>query len=90
MDIVKNITDVIINPLITIFFFLALAYFAYAVAMYIFSDNDKDKANQIKVLLFSILGLAIIASIQTILSFVTQGKTLKQAVTDTTAQILKK
>lgn len=69
--LVYSVNRVIINPLITVLFALALVYFLYGVAQFIMAQENEEMRNQSKThMLWGIIGLFIMISVFGILNLI--------------------
>jgi hypothetical protein len=67
----KNVDDVIINPLILLAFALATLYFFYGIVKFLNPNTgEKDKIEARSAILWGIVGMAIMFSVYGIIGFV--------------------
>ncbi|HEY5588941.1 MAG TPA: hypothetical protein VIK86_08305 [Candidatus Paceibacterota bacterium] len=88
--LMKAIDTVIINPLITLLFALAVVYFLYGLARYLLSpDNEEIRKTSKDHMVWGVIGMFIMVSVFGILSIIltTLGETgIKINSTDITVQ----
>ena len=67
----KQVDDVILNPLILLVFALAFLYFIYGVVKFLNpSTGEKDKTEARDAMLWGIVGMAIMFSVYGIIAFI--------------------
>ena len=70
-SLMKAIDKVIINPLITLLFALAVVYFLYGLARYLlFSDNEEIRKTSKDHMIWGVIGMFIMVSVFGILSLI--------------------
>ena len=70
-QLIKNINNVIINPLITILIAAGFVYFLWGVAQYLLAgENEEVRSTSKTHMLYGIIGLFIMVSVFGILNFV--------------------
>lgn len=71
LNFVGTISTEILNPLIAIMFAVATLYFFYGVARYIWSPDDEKKREEgRRAMLWGIVGMFIMTSVFSIMSFI--------------------
>ena len=68
---IKNVNDMIINPLILFLFALAVVFFLYGVLEFIFNQESEEKKTTGKShMLWGIVGIAIMLGVWTLLNII--------------------
>ena|SRR3989338_3710994 len=68
---IKNVNDMIINPLILFLFALAVVFFLYGVLEFIFNqENEEKKTTGKSHMLWGIVGIAIMLGVWTLLNMI--------------------
>lgn len=71
VTLMKSVDKVILNPLITLLFALALVYFLYGLAKYLLSPDNEEVRNSSKVhMLWGIIGMFIMVSVFGIMTMI--------------------